>query len=188
MRNATFLAILAIALCAFRAQVASAKTTTASLTGTASSSNITSGVCSAVTDANGHTDSYDTICENPGSCECIDVSLNLSGGFGSGTAKLIATADVNPDVETGTEATACYPAFAAVTLSAKAKGKVPASTQTLNALGVICGTPITTPVTAQGGFTVEASSSGASGSGTFSGTLSQTGAVSIKLTGLITNP
>jgi hypothetical protein len=84
----------------------------------------------------------------------------------------------------------CAFAFGVVTLSITAKGKISASTQTLNALGAICGTAGVTPVTILGGFTIVGSSSNpqASGSGTFNGAVSTTGQVSTTLSGLITNP
>jgi len=124
-------------------------------------------------------------------CKCINASnLILSGGFGKGTANLIATADESSTVVTGSDASACAPAFAVVTLSIRARGKIPASTQTLNALGAVCGSAGTTTVNVLGGFSIEGSNSNppASGSGIFNGTVGTAGQVSVTLSGLITNP
>jgi len=166
------------------------KTVTCTISGSLSASNIKPGACPPVTDANG-SDSYDTICGDPESCKCISAAgLSLSGGFGKGTATLSITVDENAAVTTGSDPEACAPAFGVITLSVPAKGKIAGFTQTLNALGGVCGTAETTTLVALGGFSIEASSAKpeSSGSGTFNGTVSTTGALSIKLTGLITNP
>ena len=193
MRSYAVLAAIAIALSSLPVSAASGpKKTTATITGSVSKSNLTSGPCAPLVDANG-THSYDTMCPpaDVNSCQCLSVAgLVLSGGFGKGTANLSATADEAATVVTGSAADACAPAFAVVTLSIPAKGNTPASTQTLNALGAICGSAGTTTVTALGGFSIAGSNStpAASGSGTFNGTISTVGQVSVKLTGLITNP
>ncbi len=185
---------IAIALCAsLVSQAGAAKLTKGTISGSVSPSDLSTGPCAQVVDANGNDDAYDTMCAatDTADCKCITApTLILSGGFGRGTATLTATADESATVETGSDPSACAPAFAVVTLSIKAKGKIPASTQTLNALGAICGTPETTTVNVLGGFSIEASNSRtpASGSGIFNGTVSTTGEVSITLTGLITNP
>ena len=192
MHKYALVVAIAIALCASLVSEAGAKVIKGTITGAVSASNITPGACGPVTDANG-TDSYGTMCPaaDAASCECLSVStLKISGGFGKGTASLTATADESATVETGGVTGTCAPAFGVLTLSITAKGKISASTQTINALGAICGTAAVTPVTILGGFTIVGSSSNpqASGSGTFNGTVSTTGQVSITLTGLITNP
>ncbi len=167
------------------------KTVTCTISGGLTPADLNSGACSAVMDANNGIDSYDTICGHPESCKCISAKgLSLSGGFGKGTASLSFTLDENAAVTTGSDPEACAPAFGVITLSVPAKGKIAGFTQTLNALGGVCGTAETTTLVALGGFSIDASSAkpGSSGSGTFNGTVSTTGALSIKLTGLITNP
>ena len=184
------LVLVAILLTFSTAQAFAAgpKRTIATLTGSVSRSSIASGACNPVVDANG-TDDFDSICEHSGSCSCLTApGLTLVGGFGRGTAILTATEDNDPSVLTGSDENACSPAFIVVTLSTLARGKIPATTQTLNALGAICGTAGTTTVVALGGFSIAHSSSSASGSGTFSGTISPVGQVAAKLTGVITNP
>jgi hypothetical protein len=171
---------------------AAGKVVTGTISGAVSASDVTAGACAAVVDANG-TDNYDTMCPpaDIANCKCINAShLILSGGFGRGTANLIATADETTTLQTANDVSACSPAFAVVTLSISARGKIPAKTQTLNALGAVCGTAGTTTVNVLGGFSIEGSSSNpaASGSGIFTGTVSTTGSVSVKLTGLINNP
>jgi hypothetical protein len=192
MRKYALVAAIAIALCASLVSEVGAKVIKGTITGAVSSSNITPGACGPVTDDNG-TDSYDAMCPpaDAASCECLSVStLKVSGGFGRGTASLTATADESATVETGGVYGTCAPAFGVVTLSIAAKGRISARTQTLNALGAICGTAGVTPVSILGGFTIVGSSSNpqASGSGTFNGTVSPTGQVSITLSGQITNP
>jgi len=167
------------------------KSVTCTISGNVAASNLTLGACPAVTDAKNGIDSYDTICGDPGSCKCLSVTgLSLSGGFGKGTAKLFVTVDENAAVTTGSDVEACAPAFGVIALSVPAKGKTAGFTQTLNALGSVCGTPQTTTLVALGGFSIEASSANpeSTGSGTFNGTVSMVGALSIKLSGLITNP
>lgn len=171
--------------------MAATKTESGTISGSITASNFTSDACPAVTDARNGIDSYDTICSDPGSCKCLAVKgLGLSGGFGKGTASLLLTVDENAAVTTGSDTNACAPAFGVITLSVPAKGKTAGFEQTLNALGSICGTAETTTLLALGGFSIEASSKNpeSSGSGTFNGAVSTTGALSIKLTGLITNP
>jgi hypothetical protein len=164
--------------------------TTGRISGNITQSNLTVGTCAAVTDANG-TDSYDTICAHSGSCKCLSVAgLALSGGFGRGTANLSVTVDENSAAVTGSDLNACAPAFGVFTLSIPATRKSAAQTQTLNAMGSVCGTAGMTNVVALGGFSVEASNASlmASGSGTFNGTINTVGGLSITVTGLITNP
>ena len=191
MNNYALVAAIAIALCTpLVSEAAGPKLTKGTISGSVSPTDLTSGACAPVVDANG-THNYDTMCPDAANCKCINASnLILSGGFGRGTANLIATADESATVETGSGASSCAPAFAVVTLSIKARGKIPASTQTLNALGAVCGTPETTTVNVLGGFSIDGSNSNpaASGSGIFNGTVSTAGSVSIVLTGLITNP
>jgi hypothetical protein len=193
MHRYALAATFALALCTpLVSEAAGPRVTKGTIAGAVTESDVTTGPCAAVVDANG-TDSYDTMCPAADSadCKCINAShLILSGGFGRGTANLIATADESATVETGSSDSACAPAFAVVTLSINAKGKIPASTQTLNALGAVCGTAGTTTVNVLGGFSIEGTNSNppASGSGIFNGTVSTTGSVSVTLTGLITNP
>ena len=193
MHKYALVAAVALTLCtSIVAEAAGPKLTKGKLSGSVSKSDVSTGACAPVVDANG-THTYDTMCPaaDAANCECITApNLVLSGGFGKGTATLTATADESSTVVTGSDASACAPAFAVVTLSIHARGKVPASTQTLNALGAVCGTAGTTTVNVLGGFSIEGSNSTppASGSGIFNGTVSTTGAVSVTLTGLITNP
>jgi len=190
MHKYALVAAIAIAVFASLVSEASAKLIKATVSGPVSASDITSGACPDAVDANG-TDTYDSMCPTGEDCKCLTASsLVVSGGFGKGTAVLTATESDNPTVVTGSSASACSPAFAVLTLSIKAKGKVPASTQTLNALGAICGSAGATTVNVLGGFTINASNSSppASGSGIFNGTVSTSGQVSILITGLITNP
>lgn len=193
MHKYALVAAVALTLCtSIVAEAAGPKVTKGTLSGSVSQSDVTSGACAPVVDANG-THNYDTMCPaaDTANCKCITApSLLLSGGFGKGTATLTATADESSTVQTGTGLNACAPAFAVVTLSIHARGKIPASTQTLNALGAVCGTAGTTTVNVLGGFTIEGSNSSppASGSGIFNGTVSTAGQVSVSLSGLITNP
>lgn len=183
-------AILTLVLNASLTIAAGIKAVTCTISGSLSASNLKSGACPPVIDANG-TDSYDTICGDPESCKCLSAAgLSLSGGFGKGTASLSVTVDENAAVTTGSDPEACAPAFGVITLSVPTKGKIAGFTQTLNAMGSVCGTAETTTLVALGGFSIEASSAKpeSSGSGTFNGTVSTVGALSIKLTGLITNP
>jgi len=193
MQKYALVVTITIALFASLVSEAAAKLVKARISGSVNASDVTSGPCAPVVDTNG-ADTYDTMCPaaDTANCKCINASnLLLSGSFGRGTANLIATADESSTVETSaTDPSACSPAFAVVTLSIAARGKVPAKTQTLNALGAVCGAPGTTTVSLLGGFSIEDSSSQppAMGSGTFNGTVSVTGQVSITLAGLINNP
>jgi len=192
MHKHALVAAIAIVLCTPLVSEAGAKLAKGTLTGSVSPTDISTGACAPVVDANG-TDAYDSMCAatNPSDCKCLIASnLTLSSSFGRGTAVLTATEDNSTIVDTASNASGCSPAFAVVTLSINAKGKIPASTQTLNAIGAVCGSPGTTTVNVLGGFSIEGSDSNpaASGSGIFNGTVSTTGQVSIALTGLITNP
>jgi hypothetical protein len=180
--------VIALAFSASPIEAAGPKKVTTIITGSITKSNLTSGACGGVSDANG-TDSYDTICGNSGSCQCLSAaSLTLAGNFGKGTANLSVTVDENSNAVTGQDVNACAPAFGVFTLSIPARGKLSASTQTLNAMGAVCGSAGTTTVVALGGFSIEGSTTKSTGSGTFNGTVSTVGAVSIKLVGLITTP
>jgi hypothetical protein len=183
--------LFTLALGASFTTAAGIKTVTGTISGSVTASNFSSDACPAVTDVKDGIDSYDTICSDPGSCKCLSVTkLSLSGGFGKGTASLFVTVDENSAVTTGSNLEACAPAFSVITLAVPAKGKTSEFAQTLNAVGSVCGTAQTTTLVALGGFSIEASSANpeSSGSGTFNGTVSTTGALSIKLSGLIANP
>ena len=187
LAGATALAVFALAFNG-SAMAAGPRKTVGRISGNVSQSNLTPGACAAVTDANG-TDTYDTICAHSGSCQCVNApGLTLTGGFGRGTANLSVTVDENSAAVTGTDVNACAPAFGVFTLSIPAKRNVPAQTQTLNAMGAVCGSPGTTNVVALGGFSVHASDAVTSGSGTFNGSINTIGGLSVTLTGLITNP
>jgi hypothetical protein len=189
-RFALPIAMLAVALSASSIMAATPKKVTGVVSGGISKSNLTPGACPAVVDVNG-THSYDTTCGHPGSCQCISASgLTLAGGFGKGTVNLSVTVDEDSTAITGlsTDLNACAPAFGVFTLTIPAKGKIAGRTQTLNAMGAVCGTAGTTTVVALGGFSVESSTASTSGSGTFNGTVSTVGSVSVKLIGLIANP
>jgi hypothetical protein len=167
------------------------KTVTGTISGSVTASDLTSDACPAVTDAKDGIDTYDAICSDPGSCICLSVTrLSLSGGFGKGTASLFVTVDENAALTTSSNVGACAPAFGVITLTIPAKGKTAEFAQTINAVGSVCGTAQTTTLVALGGFSIEASSANpeSSGSGTFNGTVSTAGALSIKLSGLIANP
>ena len=182
------LTALALILSASSTMAAGTRKVTATIKGTLSGSNAVAGACSAVTDANG-TDSYDTICNNLGSCTCINATnLPLSGGFGAGKAAIFLTVDTDSSVTTGAGMEACAPAFGVLSLSVPARGKIAAKTQTLDVLGAVCGTAGRTAVTALGGFSIAASTADSSGSGTFNGALSQLGALTLKISGSITGP
>src|ERR1700719_999929 len=117
MHRYAILAAIALAMFTSPVSAAGPKKTTGTITGSVSASNVKSGACAAVVDANG-ADPYDTMCPtaDTGSCKCISVSgLTLTGGFGRGTANLSATADESATVTTGSTADACAPAFAVVT-------------------------------------------------------------------------
>ncbi len=189
IRRVGVLLTIVLALGASSATAATKKVT-ANIKGTLAQSNSNDGACPPVVDANG-SDSFGSTCAHPESCKCISATgLPLSGGFGKGTANISVTVDPNVEVSTGADSLSCSPAVAVFTLMIPAKKTTPTRTQTLNALGAVCGTAGTTNVSALGGFSVEASSANppASGSGTFNGTVSTVGALTIKLTGLITNP
>ena len=182
------MAILALAFGASSLMAAGPRKVTGTISGSINSSNLQSDACPAVTDANG-TDSYDSICANSGSCKCLSASgLPLNGGFGKGTVNLSVTVDTDLSVKTGFDANSCSPAFGVFTLAIPARGKIAARTQTINAMGSICGTPGITTVVALGGFSIEGSTVGSTGSGTFNGTVNTVGSLSVKLVGLISSP
>jgi len=187
-RYAVPMAILALAFGASSLMAAGAKKVTGTINGSISASNLQTGACAPLTDANG-TDSYDTICGHSGSCRCLSASgLSLTGGFGRGTVNASVTVDTDSSVKTGLDVNACSPAFGVFSLTIPAKGKIAARTQTINATGAICGSPGISTVVALGGFSIEGSTASSSGSGTFNGTVSTTGSLSVKLVGLISNP
>jgi len=186
-------AVFATALGASSAMAAGAKKTTGTIKGSLVPANVTTGAaCGAATDANGAPDPYSTICGSPQNfCSCLNAGpFPISGGFGSGKASLLVTIDYDPALETGLEPEACAPAFGVITFVIAPRGKTAGRTQTLHALGAICGSPGNTVVSALGGFTIAASSANppTTGSGTFNGTVSTLGGTSITVTGLIANP
>jgi hypothetical protein len=187
-------AVLAIALGASSAMAAGAKKTTGTIKGSLVPANVSPGACASATDAHGNSDSYSEICGNSVKCSCLNAGpFLLTGGFGSGSAKLLVSIDYDPAVETDSDQkdlASCAPAFGVITFVIAARGKTAGRTQTLHALGAICGSPGKTVVSALGGFTIAASSANppTTGSGTFNGTVDTVGGTTITVTGLIANP
>jgi hypothetical protein len=195
VRNHSFAllgAVLAIALGASSAMAAGAKKTTGTIKGSLVPANVTAGACGSATDAHSALDPYSSICGSPQQfCSCLNAGpFPISGGFGSGKASLLVTIDYDPALETGLEQASCAPAFGVITFVIAPRGKTAGRTQTLHALGAICGSPGNTVVSALGGFTIAASSANppTTGSGTFNGIVSTLGGTSITVTGLIANP
>jgi len=106
------------------------------------------------------TDSYNATCAS-GICTCLIYVGTISGSIGTGASEIDATEDAGLEISPG-----CIPILAAVFISTN---RDPA--ETLGIAGAGCVVPRNTfNSTLIGGYSVEDSSIGAIGWGTFSGT------------------